>query len=230
MTQFSGFPEATRAFLAGIAENNSKAWFEDNRALYQAGYVEAGRSFVEALGPELRSIAPEVQYEGRIGGSLMRVNRDVRFSKDKRPYKEHLDLMFWHGGRKGWDMPGFFLRLTPQTVWMGAGMHVLDAEALTRFRDAVVDDRSGHALAEAARRLSDAGPYTVGGATRKQVPRGYDKAGPRAGYLMHEGLYAHFEAPAEIAYSAGFGAAALQHFRNCWPIGKWLLDEVARLP
>src|SRR5688500_19041605 len=120
---FGGFPSETMAFLEGIAAHNDKDWFTANRALYDVGYVEAGKAFVAAMAPELRHISPDVRFEPKIGASLSRVNRDTRFSRDKRPYKDHLDIFFWHGDLKGWAHPGFFLRLTAESVWLGAGMH-----------------------------------------------------------------------------------------------------------
>lgn len=91
----TGFPAETLAFLRGLAENNTKAWFEAHRADYQAHYVEPALAFVAALGPRLQQIAPGAQFEPRINGSLFRINRDVRFSADKSPYKHHIDLWFW---------------------------------------------------------------------------------------------------------------------------------------
>ena len=127
---FAGFPPETFAFLAGIAENNDRDWFQANRALYEAGYVEPARAFVEWVAPALAEISPEVRSEPKIGGSIMRVNRDVRFSRDKRAYKDHLDMMFWHGEKRGWTHPGFFLRITNEAVWLGSGMHHFEAERL----------------------------------------------------------------------------------------------------
>ena len=178
MTGFGGFPAATRTFLAGIAENNTKEWFDAHRALYDEGYVGAGRAFVEAVGPELRKLSPTVQFAPKINGSISRVNRDTRFSRDKRLYKDHLDLFFWHGEKKGLDHPGFFVRLTAKDVWLGAGMHHFIDEGLTRYRDAVVDERSGKALVAAIEKVEAAGDYMVGSMPRKTVPRGYDKDAP----------------------------------------------------
>src|SRR5690606_3420692 len=154
---------------------NSKAWFEANRALYDEGYVGAGRAFVEALGPRLRALAPDVLYEPRVNGSILRVNRDTRFSRDKRPYKDHLDLMFWHGERRGFREPGFFIRLTATDVWLGSGMHHFTEEGLARYRDAVVDESTGTALVRAIAQVEAAGDYMIGSMPRKTVPRGYDK-------------------------------------------------------
>lgn len=223
----TGFPPETFAFLAGIAEHNDKAWFTANRGLYDVGYVEAGCAFVEAVGPELQKISPAVQYEPKIGASLMRVNRDTRFSKDKRPYKDHLDLFFWHGERKGWTHPGFFLRLTAESVWAGSGMHHFEGELLTRYRDAVVGERSGRALVAAIAKVEAAGDYGIGSMPRKTVPRGYDKDSARAKYLLWEGLPAMAQLSVADATRSDFDTQVLAHFRNTWPIAKWLLDEVA---
>jgi uncharacterized protein (TIGR02453 family) len=224
---FSQFPAETLQFLAGIAFDNSKDWFEANRGLYEKGYFEPARQFVEAIGPRLKKLSPGVRYEPRVNGSIARVNRDVRFSKDKSPYKDHLDIWFWHGEKKGWDRPGFYLRITAKTIYLGSGMHMLEGEFLERFRKAIVADASGRKLEQAIAKVKKAGAYEVGGATRKTVPRGYDAAHPRAGLLLHEGLYAGLELPAADATGPGFADRALAHFAATWPIGKWLLDEVA---
>ena len=114
-----GFPPETLAFLRGIAANNTKDWFTANRALYDAS-VEGAKAFVAAVGPRLRELSPTIQFEPKIGASLSRVNRDTRFDKGKDPYRDNLDLWFWHGEKKGWDQPGFYLRITGDGVWIAA--------------------------------------------------------------------------------------------------------------
>lgn len=221
-----GFPAETKAFLEGIAEHNDKAWFEANRALYEAGYVEPARAFIEEVGPRLKAIAPGVRYEGRVNGSIGRINRDVRFSKDKRPYKDHLDIWFWHGEKRSWDCPGFYLRVAPAGIFLGCGMHTLAGATLDRFREAVVAERSGKALERAIARVRAASSYEVGEVRRKTVPRGFDPKHKRAGLLLYEGLYAGIELPATAAYKLDFTDVALGHYAATWPTGKWLLDEL----
>ena len=91
----------------------------------------------------------------------MRINRDIRFSKDKSPYKDHLDLWFWSGDRKGWDCSGFFFRLTPARLMLGAGIHGFAPPTLARYRSAVLDPKRGEALARAVAAVRKAG-YEVG--------------------------------------------------------------------
>jgi uncharacterized protein (TIGR02453 family) len=224
---FDHFPPETQAFLAGIATSNDKVWFDANRPLYEAGYVAPARAFVEAMGPRLAELSPEVKFEPKINGSISRVNRDTRFSKDKRPYKDHLDLFFWHGEKRGWEQPGFFMRLTAEHVWLGSGMHHFEGEALSRYREAVVHPRSGAALEAAVAEVEAAGDYMVGSMPRKTVPKGYDKEHPRARFLKWEGLPAMAQASIGEAMSQGWAGTALRHFRATWPIGRWLMDEVA---
>ena len=135
---FTGFPRETLAFLEGINANNSKEWFTANRSLYDAT-VAASKAFVEAVGPELRKIAPAINYEPKIGASLQRPNRDTRVDTGKPPYREQIDIWFWHGEKKGWDQPGFFLRIAPDHLWMGM-MHIL--AIAHRISRCVAADRS----------------------------------------------------------------------------------------
>jgi len=223
---FAGFPGETFRFLAGLATHNEKAWFEANRALYEAGYVAPAKAFVAALGPRLRAIAPELNFEPRVNGSIFRINRDVRFSKDKTPYKPHLDLWFWEGERRGWETPGFFFRLHAGRLLLGAGLHHFDKTQLAAFREAVLDERAGSALEALLRKLTAAG-YTPGGPERKTVPRGFDKAHPRAALLLHEGLHAAWEGPVpREARSAAFVAWCAKHCARLHPVSAWLHAHV----
>jgi uncharacterized protein (TIGR02453 family) len=226
--RFAGFPAETPAFLTGIAAHNEKAWFEANRALHEAGYIEPARAFVAALGPRLSEVSPTVRFEPKVNGSMSRINRDIRFSKDKRPYKTHLDLWFWHGERRGWDCPGFWFRLTPDRLWLGVGMHGLQGEALESFRQSVIHPRSARALLAAIEEVKAAGSYTIAGPDRKLMPRGYPADGIAANYLLHESLTASIELPAEAARSADFVEQCFGHYRAMWPIGRWLLAEVSQ--
>jgi uncharacterized protein (TIGR02453 family) len=223
---FSGFPKETFAFLEGIAAHNDKAWFEAHRDLYEAGYVAPGRAFVEAIGSRLKKISPTVQYEAKANGSLGRINRDIRFSKDKRPYKDHLDIWFWHGDRKGWNCPGFWFRLTRKEVHIGVGMHQLEKNELESFRNSIVHPRSGKALLAAVAAVEKAG-YEVDGKSRKIPPKGFATDADRADYLLYEGLHASTHLPAKAAQKPDFIDTCLRDYAALWPIGKWLLEEVA---
>jgi uncharacterized protein (TIGR02453 family) len=222
---FAGFPRETLAFLEGIAANNNKEWFTANRALYDAT-VEGARAFVEAVGPRLREVAPAIQYESKIGGSLPRINRDQRFAKDKPPYREEYDLWFWHGDKKGFEQPGFFVRITPGGVWVASGMMHILWPTLKQFREAVLEERSGLELERIVAAINAVGPYQVGYPRRKTVPKGFDPNAPRAEYLKYESLWGYLQLPADAVLKPDFGDVALAAWRDLAPIAEWLMAEV----
>ena len=96
--QFAGFELETFAFLRDLTLHNDRDWFTANRARYEEHYLAPALGFIEAVGPRLAAELPgDVRFEARVNGSLFRINRDVRFSRDKTPYKNHIDMWFWTG-------------------------------------------------------------------------------------------------------------------------------------
>ncbi|HVY37491.1 MAG TPA: DUF2461 domain-containing protein [Polyangia bacterium] len=219
---FPGFPKQTVRFVAGLRDNNDRAWFEAHRADYQQALLNPAVAFIQALAPRLRKIDPDIQVEPRVNGSILRINRDIRFAKDKSPYKDHLDLWFWTGERKGWESSGFFFRLSCDRLLLGAGMHQFTAVALPRYRAAVRDARRGAALTALVSRLRRAG-YQVGTEAYKRLPPGVPADHPRAALLRHGGLHASWQGrlPRELG-TAAFVPFAARHFAALAPLHRWL--------
>ncbi len=229
---FEGFPVETFRYLTDLTLHNDKAWFDADRNRYESFYIAPAIAFIESLGPRMQSELPgSIQFEARVNGSLFRINRDVRFSKDKTPYKNHIDMWFWQGERKGWESPGYYMRLLPDVMILGAGMHQFSKQALEVFRRAVDEDDPGAQLVAMIDAVQQAGPYAIGGEARKTVPRGYDAAHPRARFLLHEGLHASLEQPIPSeAHDAGFVEYCLRHYKAMSPINVWLTDVMRGVP
>jgi uncharacterized protein (TIGR02453 family) len=220
------FPTETVAFLTDLRGHNNKTWFDANRARYNAGYVAPAKEFVEVIGPELDELVPGIHAEPWVLGSIFRINRDIRFSSDKRPYKDHLDFWFWEGDRKS-ALSGLFLRVSPDGVIVGAGAHSFDNRRLAEYRDAVADPTTGPELATIVCDLEAAG-HKIGGETYKRVPRGYaaDDIGERL--LRHSALYAHAQLPAKTATSTRFIGRVLAQWRTFVGVHTWLVANVQR--
>lgn len=225
-SDFRGFPEQTFAFLFGISAHNDKAWFDAHRADYDAHYVGAAREFVAAVGPCLTEISPGVRHDPKVNGSISRINRDVRFSRDKRPYKDHIDIWFWHGDKRSWDCPGFYLRLSAETVTIGTGMYMFPRDMLRRYRERVADEKAAETIRSIVESIAASGPYQIGGRTRKSPPRGMPAEGASKEMLHYESLGATLEWDNGIARDPGFVDFCLGHWRKCWPVGKWTLENV----
>ncbi len=222
--RFQGFPQGTLKFLRGVRANNTKKWFEAHRSDYDQFYVAPAKEFVTAVGQRMAKLAPDVIAEPKINGSIFRINRDVRFSKDKRPYKDHLDFAFWEGECKG-SGSSFFFRVSPDGVYIGTGFHQASSSQLKAFRAAVADSATGKKLATIAAKLRKHGCELMG-EHYKRVPRGFTDDGPAAEFLLHNGLYVVHEDVPLVACQSDLMTLCLRNWRAALPLHRWLIDEV----
>jgi uncharacterized protein (TIGR02453 family) len=221
---FTGFSEGTLKFLRGVRKNNSKIWFDAHRSDYDEFYVASGKSFVEAVGTRLMKLAPEIVAEPKINGSIFRINKDVRFSKDKRPYKDHLDFAFWHGEKKS-SSSSLFFRVSPDGVFIGTGFHQGCPEHLKALRASVADPESAKPLATVAKKLRKSG-YELHGKHYKRFPRGVPDDGPAAEFLLHNALYVVTEDKAAVACDPGLLDRCFKHWKAALPLHRWLIAHV----
>jgi uncharacterized protein (TIGR02453 family) len=222
VVSFDGFPKEGLKFLAQLEKNNNREWFAANRAGYDDGLLEPGMEFVMAIGPKLRKIAPDIHAEAKVNGSIFRIHRDTRFSKDKTPYKTHFDMWFWQGASK--NNPGLWMRLAPKEMVVGAGAHYFDKPVLARYREAVDDDARGKAVQKAIARVRAAGPYEIWGSHYKRVPSPYPQDHPRAELLKHAGLYAGItlNLPPEV-HTSKLPDLVAGHFKALKPLQDWVV-------
>jgi uncharacterized protein (TIGR02453 family) len=171
----------TFRFLRELAEHNERAWFEANKQRYLDDVRDPLLRFVAAVGPRLAKLSRSIVADPRpVGGSLFRIHRDVRFSKDKSPYKTHAAMSFRHADGKEKPAPGFYLHLGPGDVFAGGGLWHAPSEAVKQVRDAIVGEP------EAWAKVLRACPLEAGEDTLKRTPRGYDADHPFASDLKRQ--------------------------------------------
>jgi uncharacterized protein (TIGR02453 family) len=225
VTAFRGFRPELLDFLDGLRAHNSREWFQEHRQEYEHVLLEPAREFVITMGERLKAFGDDIHAEPKVHGSIFAINRDTRFSADKTPYKTHLDLWFWQGAGPSRESPGYFFRLTPESLMLGAGMHAFSDRALERFRRAVLDERLGAALEQAANDLA----AEIGGRTYKRVPAGLPADHPRAEWLRHSGLSAQVQlepVPQEL-FADTLPAFCCAHFERAAPLQRWLVELLA---
>lgn len=222
---FTGFPLGISTFLTELAANNNKLWFEAHRRDYEQNLLEPSREFADAMADRLTELAPPEL--GDIQGSAFRIYRDIRFSKDKTPYKTHLGIAFNAAGSPKSESPGYYFHVEPPRMMLGAGMHAFPKEFLAAYREAVVDDRLGSRL----RRVMDdaaAAGNEIWGESYKRVPTDYDANHPRADLLRYGGL---FVAATEDIPAALHSPALLDYCSSRYaamgPVLSWLLEVSA---
>ena len=226
-TAFDGFTKTATTFLKGLAKNNSKAWFDANRADYESGLLEPCKDFVVAIGPKLAKIAPDIHAEPKVSGSIMRINRDTRFSKDKTPYKTYMGLWFWQGAGRSRECPGLYFGLSGDELTLGAGMHLFGPKQLDAYRTALVDPKHGPAGRKAYDKIAKLKGIEIGGAHYKKVPRGFDPAHPNADLLVHNALYFGFttKVPADL-YTPEAMDYCVKAYKQVWPLQQWLVAAI----
>ena len=226
---FSGFPAAGIQFLSDLAENNNKAWFEANKQVYKQALEGPAVNFVMELGERLRPTFPDLKADPRTngGGSLLRIYRDVRFSKDKTPYKTNVSALLWEGEGKKNLNPGMGFQLTAHSMGLMTGMHGLPKDHLARFREAIADDELGREAEAIVTEIQGLAGYRVGGAHYKRVPRGYDADHPRAELLKYAAFYAY---PPEVSIADVQTPAVVDicvaHFETLAPLHRWLVKAL----
>ena len=216
-TDFNGFPEAGISFLQGLQENNNKAWFEAHRTEYEEHLLEPARAFASEMADRLSALTGEP-----VEGKLFRIYRDVRFSKDKRPYKNHIGVAFGEAGREKRETPGFYFHLEPPTVMLGGGLHEFPKDYLEAYREVLADPVRAATARGLTETLARDG-YELWGKTYKRVPKGFDAADPSADLLLHGGLFAGITEPipAEVHSSALLDHCE-KHLKPVVPLVTWL--------
>ncbi|MCH7604121.1 MAG: DUF2461 domain-containing protein, partial [Planctomycetes bacterium] len=174
---FQGFPEEGLQFLRDLRENNSKAWFDEHRADYATCCKEPMFDFVRGVGEGLKKIAPRMVADPRINGSVYRINRDIRFSKVKIPYKTNIASIFWPEGSAKHGAAGFYFHLEPEKVVIAGGVYAPEASALHAMREAIAKShRKFHTIVTAPAFVRAFGALT--GQALKRPPRGFDADHP----------------------------------------------------
>lgn len=225
-TAFSGFPEEGLAFYQALAANNNREWFQAHKQDY-IDYVQAPAvAFIMTLGERLKTLSDGIRYDTRTNGagSLLRIYRDIRFSKDKTPYKTNLGIILWQGEGKKTECPAFYFHMEADAGQMHCGMHHFGKPMLAAYRDAVIDDKMGAELEDALAKVKGAGSYRIGGEHYKQVPRGYDPAHRRVGLLLYNGLSASAPPLApSLVTSPDLVEVCFQQCRDMAPLFHWLV-------
>lgn len=183
------------------------------------------------MGERLRRIAPQVNADPRIDRSIFRIFRDIRFSKDKSPFKTHLGIWFWDGGDAKMDCSGFYFHLSPPHLMLAVGMYIFPRSMLESYRRAVIDPPMGTALRTTIRKLSKVPGCEVGGAHYKRVPRGFDPGHKSADLLRYNTLHASIETtiPAEL-YTSDLLDYTYDRFKSMAPLHRWIRAMAERQP
>ena len=218
---FQGFPPQTLQFLAELAANNDRDWFNRNKARYEALVLQPSLSFIEAMAPLLAGFAPRFKADPRrAGGSLMRVYRDTRFSRDKRPYKTNIGIQLRHEAGKDVHAPGYYLHVEPGESFLAVGIWRPDPRSLGRLREAIQDSPAGW------KRARDHAPFRrrfeLVGDSLQRPPRGVAPDHPLIQDLKRKDLIASMPLETAELHRRDFAARAGKAYEAASPFMEFL--------
>lgn len=226
MAEFKGFPKDFFAFFKELKANNERPWFEANKERYKASVVSPMSDFIEAMAPRLAKISKHFVADPRPnGGSMFRIYRDVRFAKDKRPYKEHASCYFYHSSGKNVHAPGFYMHFAPDEVRFGGGMWMPDAEPLNQIRRAIESDGKswGKIMADKSFKATFG---EIHGEALARPPRGFDAENPYIGDIKRKSFFAMHDSAAKTALSPKLVDEVDAAFRAAKPLVRFLCEAV----
>jgi uncharacterized protein (TIGR02453 family) len=169
---FSGFPPALLDFFRELETNNDREWFNANKSRYERDVVAPSLAFISAMAEPLAAIAPRFSaLPVRSGGSLMRIYRDARFSRDKRPYKTNVGIQFRHEQGKDVHAPGYYFHIDTRETFIGVGAWRPPTPALTAIREHIDEFPEKWIAARDAPVF--ASRFALSGDSLLRPPRGY---------------------------------------------------------
>jgi len=177
MNAFNGFPKDTLKFLADLSKNNTREWFAENKLRYEKSFLEPSLELIRQLEKPMGKVAPLLRVEAKkMGGSLMRIYKDTRFSNDKTPYKTNIGIQFRHTAGKDVHAPGIYFHIALDECFVGAGIWKPAAEPLKQIREHVVANPTEYTKAISNKKFSSL--YSLFDDRLKSAPRGYAKDHP----------------------------------------------------
>lgn len=219
------FTPATWDFLSDLRANNDRLWFEANKKRYEAHVKAPLLHFITAFAEPLRRLHPDFVADPRpAGGSMFRIHRDVRFSRDKSPYKVHAAAHFRHRAGKDAHAPGFYVHLEPGDSMLGIGLWQPEPPVLQQLRTSLVDHPDRWIAARDATGFRP--PWSITGERAARVPKGYPADHPLADDLRLKDFVAMCPLSEEEIFGPDFVDIVYDRFSRAVPMQRALLTAI----
>lgn len=206
----SYFTTETFRFLKELAENNDRLWFAENKERYEAVVKEPALRLIQDFTPHLKKLSPHFRATPR---SLFRIYRDVRFSKDKSPFKTHTGIQFRHDRGRDVHAPGYYFHLEPGQVFVALGLWHPDSKTLRTIRERMVESSVTWKRVTRGKRFKEI--FELEGDRLQRAPRGFDPEHP----LVEDLKWKDFIGTASLPESAVTGPDLPERLARIWTAG-----------
>lgn len=225
MAEFEGFSKDFFKFFRELKKNNNRDWFNANKSRYLESVVDPMGKYIVSIAPHLGRISPHYKADPRPhGGSMFRIYRDTRFSKDKTPYKTHAACHFRHEAGRDAHAPGFYMHMETDRVSIGGGIWLPPAKQLGLIREFIVDNPSAWQKLAKSPEIRKMGG--VKGDSLKRPPRGYDPDSKHIEDLKRKSFYLMAEADAELALTPALVTESAKVFRTAAKLNRFINDAL----
>jgi uncharacterized protein (TIGR02453 family) len=170
---FNGFKKEGIKFLEDLKENNSKDWFENNRHIWEENILKPNVAFVEEMGETLEMLVPTIKAKPKVSGSLFKIYRDVRFSKDKTPMKDKIGILFWQGKAHRMQSASYYFFFNTQSYYIATGIRSFKTPLLKAYRKYIQNKTNAMNLHNILENIKQKG-YQLPQAKYKRLPQGFD--------------------------------------------------------
>ncbi len=225
--RFEGFADASGSFFKKLAKNQKKEWFDAHKDEYEEGWLRPMHALLAEVKEKVDAAYPDCELGEP---KVMRIYRDVRFSKDKSPYKTFIGGTVPLKGTGGMgDVPAaFYFHVSPSECFAGAGLYMMDPIKLAKYRAAILDDDSGKELAKKVASLEKKGMRFTAAETLKKAPKGLPADHPRIDLLLRKGLVAGLDGvPRDKLSSRSLLDICVKAGREMAPVVRWLAFATA---
>lgn len=219
------FTKQTFAFLSALAENNTRAWFEEHKQDYEDRVRTPALDFIAAMAEELPAISKHFRaLPKKVGGSLMRVQRDTRFSPDKTPYKSNIGIHFRHEVGKDVHAPGYYVHIEPGECFVGVGLWRPDTDALFRIREAIIE--KGDAWVAARDDRAFRRHFSLEGDALTNAPRGFARDHPLVEDLKRKDFIGLAGLNDASVASEKLRVLVVERFKQAEPVMRFLCEAL----
>jgi uncharacterized protein (TIGR02453 family) len=215
------FTRDTYRFLNALKKNNDREWFVEHKKEYEEHLKDPALRIISAFAPELKKMSPHFMATPR---SLFRIHRDVRFSKDKSPYKTHVGLHFRHDRAKDAHAPGFYLHVEPGSAFVGVGIWRPHGTALRAIREHIVEEPAAWKRASRAKAFTTV--FDLSGDRLKRPPNDFDTEHPLIEDLKWKDYIGVAELPDSFATDPGLPKALAKMFKAGTPFMRFLCNAL----
>ena len=224
--KFDGFKKEGTKFLENLKVNNTKVWFETNRHIWEKTIQTPCKDFVQDMGETLQILVPSIKFNAKVSGSLFKIYRDVRFSKDKTPMKSKIGLLFWQGETHRMQSSSFYMHFDKDDYFLASGIRNFKPELLKIYREYIKDEKKREELHFILEELKSKG-YKLPKPKYKRMPKIFDfKEDEKYTYLAFYGAmfsYLSFKLD-DVFYKVEFLDKSFNIYNDMKQLQQWVYE------